>query len=344
MKRLSLSLLVAALLCIPASAQTTCTPGGGVTCTTNLNLWVLPQHYQNWGVIPWNQNASEIDAFSLTVPIFSPAASQTITQPPGTWLNIDGGLVFGSPSWLRFGVTANTPDSAVTRTAAGAFSLDTTTSGDGLAKLALAGLTITGTAPTPGQCLSWGGTSFNTPITCLSVAPTVYYQTVAANGVAQTQRPTLNFNSYFTLTDSASPAESTVAPVTTGSEAKLVTAAAAGTIGDCATWNASGGLGSGVCAYTGTDQYFSVSLGATTLCTLATSTDAGCTGTINLPVAFADANYFVTTQVDSPDGAFLFITLHGSKLAGSFPYSLTCTFGCSSFAGGYSADIHAYHP
>ena len=69
-----------------------------------------------------------------------------------------------------------------------------------------------------------------------------FYQTVAANGTASTQRLVLNFSPYFTVTDSSSPAQSTVAPVTTGTEAKLVSAAAAGTSGNCTQWDANGGV------------------------------------------------------------------------------------------------------
>lgn len=39
--------------------------------------------------------------------------------------------------------------------------------------------------------------------------PSLFYQTVASNGTAETQRPTLNFSPNFALTDSASPAETT---------------------------------------------------------------------------------------------------------------------------------------
>jgi hypothetical protein len=42
------------------------------------------------------------------------------------------------------------------------------------------------------------------------------YQTVAANGTAQTQRPTLNFSPRFAVTDSSSPAETNVDLATSG--------------------------------------------------------------------------------------------------------------------------------
>ncbi len=45
---------------------------------------------------------------------------------------------------------------------------------------------------------------------------TTYYQTVALNGTAQTQRTTLNFSTVFTATDSASPAETTIGLANTG--------------------------------------------------------------------------------------------------------------------------------
>ena len=45
---------------------------------------------------------------------------------------------------------------------------------------------------------------------------TEYYQTVAANGVAQAQRATLNFSTRFALSDSSSPDETTVELATSG--------------------------------------------------------------------------------------------------------------------------------
>jgi hypothetical protein len=104
------------------------------------------------------------------------------------------------------------------------------------------GYLVNGSGGTTGQCLASDGTAFDAIVPCLT-SVTTYYQSVAANGTAQTQRPTLNFSNLFSLTDSSSPAETTVAPVTTGSEAKIVTAAASGTTGDCAKWLTTGGIG-----------------------------------------------------------------------------------------------------
>jgi hypothetical protein len=238
-------LLLVSLILAPFQvvAQTGCTVGGGVTCTANLNLWLLPQHYQNWGVIPWNNNAIAIDAFVSTTILKAPTGNQTITQSPGTWTNINGINVFGSPSWLRFGATANTPDSALTRTGPGLFSLDTTSAGNGLATLNFAGLTITGSGGTVNQGLCSNGTTVGSFCNFLLSSTSFFYQTVDLNTVAQTQRSALNFNSYFTASDSASPSRTTIGLQTTGSEGKLVTAAAAGTSGNCALWDASGGIG-----------------------------------------------------------------------------------------------------
>ena len=49
----------------PVVSQT-CTPGGGVTCTPNLNLWVPPLGYQNWNVA-LNANWNILDALTAAV-------------------------------------------------------------------------------------------------------------------------------------------------------------------------------------------------------------------------------------------------------------------------------------
>ena len=71
--------IAAFLMCLIGSAALyaqSCTPGGGVQCTPNLNLWVLPQHYPNWNV-PWNDNVNIIDTLpTLFVNLSPPEASQ----------------------------------------------------------------------------------------------------------------------------------------------------------------------------------------------------------------------------------------------------------------------------
>lgn len=87
---------------------------------------------------------------------------------------------------------------------------------------------------------------------------TVYYQTVAAAGTAQTQRPTLNFMAPLTVADSASPAETNIglATIGTGSDAVVantlagtglepVMTTALGASGHCMAWGATGATDSG---------------------------------------------------------------------------------------------------
>jgi hypothetical protein len=97
---------------------------------------------------------------------------------------------------------------------------------------AVVGTTITGTTINATTGFQVGGVALSaanlsngvsgTGAVCLasgsicSTSSSEYYQTVAANGVAQTQRPTLNFSPRFTLTDSASPAKTTVDLATSG--------------------------------------------------------------------------------------------------------------------------------
>jgi len=68
---------------------------------------------------------------------------------------------------------------------------------------------------TAGQGLCSDGTSVDTFCNFLT-SVTTYYQTVAANGTAKTQRPVLNFSPRLTATDSASPAETTIDLATSG--------------------------------------------------------------------------------------------------------------------------------
>jgi hypothetical protein len=74
---------------------------------------------------------------------------------------------------------------------------------------------------------------------------TLNYQTILSAGTAMAAEPALNFLSpQFILADHpGSPAATTVALKTTGSETYLVTAAAAGSNGNCAKWDALGGVG-----------------------------------------------------------------------------------------------------
>jgi hypothetical protein len=70
-----------------------------------------------------------------------------------------------------------------------------------------------GTGVTPGQCLAADTDPFHTfrvTVPCVGSIPTVFYQTVDANGTPRTQRNVLNFSSNFVVTDSSSPAQTNV--------------------------------------------------------------------------------------------------------------------------------------
>jgi hypothetical protein len=346
MKKIALALFLAAA---SAAAQTGCTVGGGVECTPTLNLWLLPPHYQDWGV-PWNANATAEDTLAASVVLYSPTASQKVTQPSLTYTEFNAPFVYGTVPILYFGVTAGVFDSALTRTGAGTFSLDAGTIGSSGATLSLAGLIVGGSGGTAGKCLGSNGTVYNTPVACSGAIPSLYYQTVAVSGSAKTQRPILNFDSYFTATDSSSPAETTIAPVTTGTEPYLVTAPAPGVSGNCPVWDASGGIGDSgnPCgSSTQIDYYFRF-----TSCTITSGSNlSDCTGSAsyssttptfaNMP----DTNYTMqctALNTASPASGLSFTV--NSLLTTGFTYTLIEIMSLGQ-GGGYTVTgmCHAHH-
>ena len=79
------------------------------------------------------------------------------------------------------------------------------------------GYLLNGSGGNTGQALCSDGTYLDQFCTFLTSLPTLYYQTVQANTVDQTQRAKLNFSTRFTLSDSASPSRTTVDLATQGS-------------------------------------------------------------------------------------------------------------------------------
>jgi len=75
-KRLA-SLLILATICLSVGAAQSCSPGGGVACTANLNLWLAPPNYTFWN-IPLNANATTIDTASANWAKLN-ATTQTFT-------------------------------------------------------------------------------------------------------------------------------------------------------------------------------------------------------------------------------------------------------------------------
>lgn len=85
MKRLIVFLF--ALISVSAFAQS-CTPGNGVSCTANLNLYLLPQGYVNWNAIT-NLNWANVDAAATNWAKINAVNTFTAAQTmPG--LNITG--------------------------------------------------------------------------------------------------------------------------------------------------------------------------------------------------------------------------------------------------------------
>jgi len=81
-------------------------------------------------------------------------------------------------------------------------------------------------------------------------------------------------------------------------------------------------------------------------CTPASSTDSQCTGSITISPAFADASYIPQLTVNNngtAQNAQLLITVNGALMAGSIPYTLTCTFYCSP-VNAPTIYVHAFHP
>lgn len=236
------------LVVTPLLSQSDCanTPNTGAP----LSLALPIAHCQQWNV-QLNANFNALNAFAGGVVLLNPAGSQTITQGTGTSVNINSLQVFGVAPNLAFGNVAGTETGYLTEIAPGDYTFDQTTPGDGLGSISLAAVNVNigyvfngGTGVTTGQCLVAGSTAQHlfTPQPCVN-SSTVFYQTVDANGTGLTQRSALNFDSHFTLADSASPSMTTASLNTTGSEAKVVTASAAGTSGNCVTWDGSAGVG-----------------------------------------------------------------------------------------------------
>jgi len=175
-----------------------------------LNLYVPPFDY---GVnpgddtydVPENANTVAINAFAATVVLYSPTANQTIAQPGGTFFNFNSPIVYGATPSLLFGTAANIWDSSLTRTAEGAFTLDSNSAGNAAATLklnvlnAVTGLQVNSEAPL-NYILVGNGNEYVGSATL--PAGLAFYQTIQSAGVpVSPQRSNLNFLAPFTVTD-----------------------------------------------------------------------------------------------------------------------------------------------
>lgn len=173
------------------------------TITPNLGMTLPDLHEQGWGPPILNADFTLIDTFAGTVVILEPTASQDIIQPASTYLNINSPLIYGSPAPLRFGASANVWDSAITRTGAGQFSVDSNAAGNaqgsmkGLTFNATGGFQYNGAAPA-GHILIGDGTYY---VDSATIPGAGSYQRIELAGTPFTQRPTLNFLVPFTVAD-----------------------------------------------------------------------------------------------------------------------------------------------
>ena len=129
MKRSLLSIGMWMFACAMACAQA-CVPGGGVTCTSNINLWIIPANYLNWNV-PVDDNTQLIDNWSATV---LPKAGGTMT----------GNLILNAdPTTSLQAATKHYVD-----TLANSFTLGATVINLGTTTTTVTGLTLDGVTPT----------------------------------------------------------------------------------------------------------------------------------------------------------------------------------------------------
>lgn len=99
-----------------------------------------------------------------------------------------------------------------------------------------------GTACDPSSQFAYGvDASWNAKCHNLPTAAVPFYQTENFNGSAALQAATTFFSQRFTYTNGSN--QTNVDLNSTGSEAKVVTAVASGTVGHCAAWISSGGIG-----------------------------------------------------------------------------------------------------
>lgn len=247
-------------------------------------------------------------------------------------------------------------------TALPGWGVDVEGTGNAGAVNAKSGYLLNGNGGSAGQCLISDGTYYDTPATCVTSLPTVYYQFVlngSTAGSAVTQRDYLAFGTGTGLiaadiVGTGSNVSRTVVelnPVgggtTLGSDPfPVVTAAGASAAQQYACSDATlGGVlfqSSGCGSTTIVNEDFSF-----TGCTVAASTDNQCSGTFSLPTAMPDATYFLTWGVNALGGSQnLVMTLNQPTLPVSpsvtVNYVLTCTFACTATVSP-TIYVHAHH-
>lgn len=194
------------------------------------------------------------------------------------------------------------------------------------------GYLVSGAAGSAGQCLASDGNYFDTPVSCITSVPAIYYQTLWLNSTPFTQRPVMNFSSRFNMADVSSPASTDVDVNGTGTETKVVTAAGAGASGHCAVWESNGGIGdsgNACLSATQTDYYFTF-----TGCSVVNSGNLNsCAGNVNFTSgqttpsfpAMPDAAYTINCTVDTGTVSSASFSVTGPSTSASPSFSRTTT-------------------
>ncbi len=193
--------------------------------------------------------------------------------------------------------------------------------------------------------------SASIPASIITGLPGSYYQTVQAQGTSEPQEAKLNFaDAGFLLSDSSLNGQTSVNLNRTGTGSYVVTSTASNnTSTQLAKYDGAGNMTPSGLTLLGThthlqtvsstwvDEWFTVS----SPCTLATSTDSSCTGTITLPTAMPNATYFIMLTANATGGANIVLDVNGTPGNTSFPYIAGCTFNCTNTA--YTIQVHAHH-
>lgn len=263
-----------------------------------------------------------------------------LTQPYNhNMQSINGPLSMGTPGGIGYNIV-NVNELGI-GTSLPAWGVDV--EGSGLASVinAKGGYLINGSGGTSGQCLASDGNYFDTPVSCLTSLPTVYYQSINANGTAQTQRPALNFSTDFTVSDSTSPAQTTVGLANSGATAGSytnpnVTVDGKGRVTSIASGTPPGGY----------DEYWNVAG-----CAFSADTNGqSCSQSMTIPNGgFADTNYWVTCQPylsTAASASFGYVMMKaGTKTPTGFTLLLIEDWGNNAGAGNSwpEVDCHAHH-